>query len=250
MSSPNNTSGSGNKSGSFHNRYVVPAATKKLSASEEARLAALSARVAAARASVRRGMAGRKIGHIPRSLQRSSTFPGAGSAPAASGSKNSIRANNGSKNSSAAARTSDHIRRGPVYQLPRADKLRKISQSGPGSNRGLDAVAKQESAAFREALTKDSFPPLVPRHFLKSDKDCKMNAGSSSFANTAAKGCKPGAKYSPRSPQAPDYSWPEKLDDDRGLASCGADTGRRIAEETWRWVSRPVRDLTAGPWRG
>jgi hypothetical protein len=68
----------------------------------------------------------------------------------------------------------------------------------------------EQSAAFREALTKNSFPPLVPSYFLKDARDCKNNASLSSFANTAAKGCKPGAKYLPRSPKTLSDSWNER----------------------------------------
>jgi hypothetical protein len=68
---------------------------------------------------------------------------------------------------------------------------------------------REQSAKFREALTKDSFPPLIPGYFLKDAWDCKNNAGPSSFKNIAAKGCKPGAKYTPRSPLPPSYSWNE-----------------------------------------
>jgi hypothetical protein len=105
----------------------------------------------------------------------------------------------------APTRNSDHIRRGPVLQLPKADKPGKAPTGGIAHKN----LVREQSAKFREALTKDSFPPLVPGYFLKDARDCKNNAGPSSFKNIAAKGCKPGAKYTPRSPLPPSYSWNE-----------------------------------------
>ena len=53
------------------------------------------------------------------------------------------------------------------------------------------------------------FPPLVPRHFLKSAQDLRNNAGPSSYVSKAAKGIKPGAKISPRYMTSPLPSWCE-----------------------------------------
>ena len=44
------------------------------------------------------------------------------------------------------------------------------------------------------------FPLLIPGHFLENACDLRNNAGPSSYAQKAAKGVKPGAKISPRSP--------------------------------------------------
>jgi hypothetical protein len=127
-------------------------------------------------------------------------------APAASGSKSSSnRASNSSNSMRAPTRNSDHICCGPVLQLPKADKPGKAPTGGITHKN----LVREQSAKFREALTKDSFPLLVPIYFLKDAWDCKNNAGLSSFLNIAAKGCKPGAKYTPRSPSPPPCSWRE-----------------------------------------
>jgi hypothetical protein len=133
-------------------------------------------------------------------------MPARVSAPAASGSKSSSnRASKGSNNMHAPMCTSDHICRGPVLQLPKADKPGKAPTGGIAHKK----LVWEQSATFREALTKDSFPLLIPSYFLKDARDCKNNAGPSSFLNIAAKGCKPGAKHMPRSPLPPPCSWRE-----------------------------------------
>jgi hypothetical protein len=53
-----------------------------------------------------------------------------------------------------------------------------------------------------------NFPPLVPSHFLKTQDDVRKNAGPS-FSSIAAKGVKPGAKISLRSPSSSLPSWSE-----------------------------------------
>jgi hypothetical protein len=53
-----------------------------------------------------------------------------------------------------------------------------------------------------------NFPPLVPSHFLKTQDDARKNAGPS-FSSIAAKGVKPGAKISLRSPSSSLPSWSE-----------------------------------------
>jgi hypothetical protein len=53
-----------------------------------------------------------------------------------------------------------------------------------------------------------NFLPLVPSHFLKTQDDARKNAGPS-FSSIAAKGVKPGAKISLRSPSSSLPSWSE-----------------------------------------
>ena len=53
------------------------------------------------------------------------------------------------------------------------------------------------------------FPLLIPGHFLENACDLRNNAGPSSYAQKAAKGVKPGAKISPRSPTSLLPSWNE-----------------------------------------
>jgi hypothetical protein len=211
MSPSNNNNNSNNKSDSSHNCYIVPVAgpstsNKRHLSDDEVRLAALAACVTAAHINARKGKIGHQVSYIPRALRRSATMPARTSAPAASGSKTSSnRASNGSNSMRVHTHNSDHIRRGPVIQLPKADKPGKASTGGIAHKN----LVREQSAAFREALTKDSFPPLIPGHFLKDARDCKNNAGPSSFLNIAAKGYKPGAKYMPRSPSPPPCSWCE-----------------------------------------
>jgi hypothetical protein len=57
-------------------------------------------------------------------------------------------------------------------------------------------------------LVSGNFPPLIPSHFLKTQDDARKNAGPS-FSSIAAKGVKPGAKISLRSPSSLLPSWSE-----------------------------------------
>jgi hypothetical protein len=209
MSPSNNNNNSNNKSSAFCNRYVVPSASRSTSnkrhlSDDKVQLVALAAQIQAARVANRQGKIGHQAGYILCALHRSATMPACFSAPAASSSKSSSnRASNGSN--SMRAPTRNYIRRGPDLQLPKADKPGKAPTGGIAHKN----LVREQSAKFREALMKDSFPPLVPGYFLKDAQDCKNNAGPSSFKNIAAKGCKPGAKYTPRSPSPPSYSWNE-----------------------------------------
>jgi hypothetical protein len=63
-------------------------------------------------------------------------------------------------------------------------------------------------ASNNSPLVSGNFPPLVPSHFLKTQDDARKNAGPS-FSSIAAKGVKPGAKISPRSPTSSLPSWGE-----------------------------------------
>ena len=49
-----------------------------------------------------------------------------------------------------------------------------------------------------DLLKAGSFPPLIPRHFLKTAQDLRNNTGPS-YVSKAAKGVKPGAKILPMS---------------------------------------------------
>ena len=59
------------------------------------------------------------------------------------------------------------------------------------------------------APSMDQFPPLVPRQFLRSTEDRKMNSGSSSYSNVAQRGIKTGSKQSFRSEAFANASWNE-----------------------------------------
>jgi hypothetical protein len=63
-------------------------------------------------------------------------------------------------------------------------------------------------AGRNSPLMSGNFLPLIPSHFLKTQDDARKNAGPS-FSSIAAKGVKPGAKISPRSPSSSLPSWSE-----------------------------------------
>jgi hypothetical protein len=127
----------------------------------------------------------------------------------------SLGASNGSYNSVPAERTSGYIRCGWIVPLPKADKLRKATSHGPSCVRVVradPAEVKRFRAGLKAGnnspLVSGNFPPLVPSHFLKTQDDTRKNAGPS-FSSIAAKGVKPGAKISPRSPTSSLPSWGE-----------------------------------------
>jgi hypothetical protein len=111
--------------------------------------------------------------------------------------------------------TSGYIRRGRIVPLPKADKLRKAPSHGPSCTRVVRADPAEVQtfraglkASNNSPLVSGNFPPLVPSHFLKTQDDARKNAGPS-FSSIAAKGVKPGAKISPRSPSSSLPSWNE-----------------------------------------
>ena len=59
-----------------------------------------------------------------------------------------------------------------------------------------------------DLLKAGSFPPLIPRHFLKTAQDLRNNTGPS-YVSKAAKGVKPGAKILPRHKMSLLPSWHE-----------------------------------------
>jgi hypothetical protein len=137
------------------------------------------------------------------------------SPPVASSNIPSTGASNGSCNSAPAERTSGYIRRGWIVPLPKVDKLRKAPSHGPSCARVVhtDPAEVQRFRAGLKAsnnspLVSGNFLPLIPSHFLKTQDDARKNA-SPSFSSIAAKGVKPGAKISPRSPSSSFPSWNE-----------------------------------------
>jgi hypothetical protein len=114
-----------------------------------------------------------------------------------------------------AERTSGYICRGRIVPLPKADKLRKAPSHGPSCTcvvRADPAEVQKFRAGLKASnnspLVSSNFPPLVPSHFLKTQDDTHKNAGPS-FSSIAAKGVKPGAKISLRSPSSSLPSWSE-----------------------------------------
>jgi hypothetical protein len=137
------------------------------------------------------------------------------SPPVASSNIPSTGASDGSGNSAPAECTSGYIHHGRIVPIPKADKLKKATSHGP-SCAHVVRVDPTEVQRFRAGLkagnnsplVSGNFPPLVPSHFLKTQDDTRKNAGPS-FSSIAAKGVKPGAKISPRSPTSLLPSWGE-----------------------------------------
>jgi hypothetical protein len=127
----------------------------------------------------------------------------------------STGASDGSGNGVPAERTSGYIHRGRIVPLPKVDKLKKAASYGP-SPAHVVCTDPKEVQQFRASLkagnnsplVSGNFLPLVPSHFLKTQDDARKNA-SPSFSSIAAKGVKPGAKISPRSPSSLLPSWSE-----------------------------------------
>jgi hypothetical protein len=208
MSSNNNNSNNNNNNnnGRSHNRYVIPVISLSAAGSK------IPIPIGGYRPSV--AIAARNPGH--KAPIRCTTAPVARvSPPVASSNVPSAGASNGSCNSAPAERTSGYIRRGRIVPLPKADKLRKAPSHGPSCARIVraDPAEVQEFRAGLKAgnnppLMSGNFPLLVPSHFLKTQDDARKNAGPS-FSSIAAKGVKPGAKISLRSPTSSLPSWSE-----------------------------------------
>jgi hypothetical protein len=202
--SNNNNNNNNNNNGRSHNRYVVPtagssAARPAIPIGGYRRPAAAAAKHSGRKAPIRRATA--PVAGVP--------------SPVASSNIPSTGASNGSYNSAPAERTSGYIRRGRIVPLPKADKLRKASSHGPSCARVVRADPAEVQtfraglkAGRNSPLVSGNFPPLVPSHFLKTQEDARKNAGPS-FSSIAAKGVKPGAKITLRSPSSSLPSWNE-----------------------------------------
>jgi hypothetical protein len=227
--SNNNNNNNNNNNGRSHNRYVVPAAgpsaTKPHRSNDDKsglipignmgyqHFVALAAHDAGHKATY----PSRKVEYSGRKAPiRCATAPVACvSPPVASSNIPSIGASNGSCNSAPAERTSGYICCGRIVPLPKADKLKKAASHGPSCVRIVRADPREVQqfraglkAGNNSPLVSGNFPPLVPSHFLKTQDDARKNAGPS-FSSIAAKGVKPGAKISLRSPLSLLPSWSE-----------------------------------------
>jgi hypothetical protein len=162
---------------------------------------------------------GRKVKYSGRKAtiptRRATTLVACVSPPVAPSNIPSAGPSDGSGNSVPAERTSGYIHHGWITPLPRADKLKKATSYGPSSACVVCADPKKVQqfraglkAGKNSPLVSSNFPPLVPSHFLKTQDDTRKNAGLS-FSSIAAKGVKPGAKISPRSPLSSLPSWSE-----------------------------------------
>jgi hypothetical protein len=200
--SNNNNNNNNNNNGRSHNRYIVPVVGPSATGSK------IPIPIGGYRPAARNS--GRKA------PIRCATAPVARvSPPVASSNIPSAGASNGSCNSAPAERTSGYIRRGRIFPIPKADKLRKAPSHGPSCARivHVDPAEVQTfraglKAGINSPLVSGNFPPLIPSHFLKTQDDTRKNAGPS-FSSIAAKGVKPGAKISLRSPSSLLPSWRE-----------------------------------------
>jgi hypothetical protein len=205
-SSNSNSNNNNNNNGHSHNRYVVlvvgPSATGSkipIPIGGYRPAAATAARNSGRKAPIHRATA--PVARV--------------SPPVASSNIPSAGASNGSCNSAPAERTSGYIRHGRIVPIPKADKLRKAPSHGPSCARIVRADPAEVQtfraglkAGINPPLVSGNFPPLVPSHFLKTQDDARKNA-SPSFSSIAAKGVKPGAKISLRSPSSSLPSWSE-----------------------------------------
>jgi hypothetical protein len=203
-STNNNNNNNNNNNGRSHNRYVIPVAGPSAAATTipiggYRRPVAVAAKHSGRKAPIRRATT--PVARVP-SPVASSNIPSAG-------------ASNGSYNSAPAERTSGYIHRGRIVPLPKADKLRKAPSHGPSCARIVRADPAEVQtfraglkAGRNSPLVSGNFPPLVPSHFLKTQEDARKNAGLS-FSSIAAKGVKPGAKITLRSPTSSLPSWSE-----------------------------------------
>ena len=105
-------------------------------------------------------------------------------------------------------------RPGPSAPRP-ASKLSPQAKSFVPSKRAI-ALKRAITTLLPKAATsgpsnwRDQFPPLVPREFLRSTEDKKMNSGlSPSFSHVTAKGVKMGSKQTFRSKTSSLPSWSE-----------------------------------------
>jgi hypothetical protein len=205
-SSNNNNNNNNNNNGRSHNRFVIPTAGPSATKSKipiPIRGYRPSAAIAACNS-------GRKA------PIHCATAPVARiSPPVASSNIPSAGASNGSCNSAPAERTSGYIHHGQIVLLPKADKLRKAPSHGPSCACVVHADPEEVQrfraglkAGNNSPLVSGNFPLLVPSHFLKTQDDTRKNAGPS-FSSIAAKGVKPGAKISLRSPSSSLPSWGE-----------------------------------------
>jgi hypothetical protein len=224
MSSFNN-----NNNSRSHNHYVVPATSPSAakphhSDDDKSGLIPIGnmgyqhfAALATHDASHKATYPGQKVEYSARKapIRRATTPVARISPPVAPSNIPSTGALDGSGNSAPAEHTSGYIHRGWIVLLPKADKLKKATSHGPSSARivHMDPKEVQQFRAGLKArrnspLVSGNFPPLVPSHFLKTQDDARKNAGPS-FSSIAAKGVKPGAKISPRSPLSSLPSWSE-----------------------------------------
>ena len=100
-------------------------------------------------------------------------------------------------------------RPGSLARRPTNKKYYQAESLVRPSNRATALKRAISTSLPCPAPSMDQFPPLVPRQFLRSAEDRKMNSGSSSYSNVAQKGIKTGSKQSFRSEAFANASWNE-----------------------------------------
>ena len=99
----------------------------------------------------------------------------------------------------------------PGPSVPRlTPKLLPQAKSYPSTLKRAISTPLPKVAEAGPSNWRDQFPPLIPRQFLRSTEDQKMNSGlSKSFSHVASQGVKTGSKQSFRSKASLLPSWSE-----------------------------------------
>ena len=100
-------------------------------------------------------------------------------------------------------------RPGPLAPRPASKLLPQAKSYVWPSDRAVALKRAITSPLPRPSPTMDQFPLLIPRQFLWSAKDKKMNTSSSSYSNVAQRGIKTGSKQLFRSEAFANASWNE-----------------------------------------
>jgi hypothetical protein len=243
-SSSSSSSSNNNNNGRSHNRFVIPTTGPSATGSK------IPIPIGGYRpsAAIATRNSGRKA-----PIHCATALVTRVSPPVASSNIPSAGASDGSCNSAPAERTSGYICRGWIVLLPKVDKLRKAPSHGPSCARIVRADPAEVQtfraglkAGNNSPLVSGNFPLLVPSHFLKTQDDARKNAGPS-FSSIAAKGVKPGAKISLRSPMSLLPSWNETWtkDEDWVLVPPGQE------DLLWRGLGSGFRAQFSGAlWEG
>ena len=98
---------------------------------------------------------------------------------------------------------------GPSAPRPAAKLLPQAKSFIRPCNRAVALQRAITSPLPHPSPLMDQFPALIPRQFLQSAEDKKMNTSSSSYSNVAQKGIKTGSKQLFRSEAFVNASWNE-----------------------------------------
>ena len=98
---------------------------------------------------------------------------------------------------------------GPSAPRPASKLSPQVKSFVWPSNRAVALKRAISTPLPHPSPSMDQFPMLIPRQFLVSTKDKKMNTSSSSYSNVAQKGTKNGSKQLFRSEAFVNASWNE-----------------------------------------